>query len=355
MLDNEATVKPSELILGIDGGGTKTVAWLAACSRQTARGGSQAARSVQTVDSASASHSNSDVPLQTARGGSAEDKVLGRGIAGASNLHAVGLAAAIENLEQAVEAAFADAGLSCCCTASACLGLAGVDREEDRTAVQKWADSRSLATQTTVVHDALPVLYAGTPEGCGVALISGTGSFAFGRDAAGATTRCGGWGPLFGDEGSGYAIALAGLRAVAQADDGRGRTTSLLDYFLGHFGVTDASGLISAIYDPSVDRASIAAHARLVFEASDNGDEVAGEIVNQAIRGLADMVVTIMSRLGFGNEPVPLALTGGVLLNRQDIRDRLRSELRKHEFQAAPITTVTDPVAGALLLARRLG
>ena len=49
-------------------------------------------------------------------------------------------------------------------------------------------------------------------DGVGVALIAGTGSVAFGRAADGRTIRCGGWGYLLGDEGSGYAIGRAALR-----------------------------------------------------------------------------------------------------------------------------------------------
>ena len=116
-----------------------------------------------------------------------------------------------QNLTGAVAAAFATAGIPRHAVASAVLAAAGSDGEEIRRAFSDWAEEVSLAVRFQVVLDAWPVLAAGTPDGWGIALISGTGSLAFGRAANGRTARAGGWGFLFGDEGSGYAIAVAGL------------------------------------------------------------------------------------------------------------------------------------------------
>ena len=172
-------MQSDELVLGIDGGATKTVAWLAL------------------------------------RSGGGEPSVVGRGAAGPANPQAIGFDEALGNLDQAIAAAFDDAGVKPGPLASAVLALAGWDREQNRQVLRRWAEKRCLASRLRMVHDALPVLVAGSPEGWGVALISGTGSFAFGQSRDGRSTRAGGWGYLFGDEGSGYAIALAGLRAAA--------------------------------------------------------------------------------------------------------------------------------------------
>ena len=61
----------------------------------------------------------------------------------------------------------------------------------------------------------------------GIIIIAGTGSIVLGRDAVGTEARAGGWGPLLADDGSGYAIGLAGLRAVFRARDGWGPSTAL--------------------------------------------------------------------------------------------------------------------------------
>src|SRR5207302_776208 len=97
-------------------------------------------------------------------------------------------------------------------------------------------------------EDAALLLAAGTPEGWGVAVVAGTGSMAFARAADGRTARAGGWGPLLGDEGSGYAIALAGLRAAARSADGRAQVTPLTDRLLAAYGLTRPQELIGAVY-----------------------------------------------------------------------------------------------------------
>ena len=89
---------------------------------------------------------------------------------------------------------------------------------------------------------------AGAPSGPALALICGTGSIVYGRTVTGELLRAGGWGYLFGDEGSGYAIGIAALRAVMRAYDGRGRETLLSELVLGRYGLHTPPELIQAIY-----------------------------------------------------------------------------------------------------------
>jgi N-acetylglucosamine kinase-like BadF-type ATPase len=301
-----------DLLLGVDGGGTKTVAWLAA----------------------------TDAP----------DQIIGRATAGPSNIRVLGKVAATANLRAAIAGAFDSSGIEQGRVASACLGLAGVDRDAERSIVKQWAASNDLADRITVVHDGMPVLYAAAPDGCGIALISGTGSFAFGRNAAGASLRCGGWGPLFGDEGSGYAIAVSGLGAASRAADGRGPQTLLLDKFLEHLDLRQPSELISTIYSNEVDRSTIASYAEVVFNASDAGDSVAAGIVQRAACDLAELVLVIARELAMTDAPISLGMTGGILLNRTDMVDALQSDLARHDAQIKP-AIVRDAVVGAIRIA----
>src|SRR5512142_2060389 len=155
-------------LLGIDGGGTSTVAWLA----------------------------------------DADGNVCGRGHAGPSDLQAVGAGAAREALERAITSAFADAGRAAAPVESACLGLAGFDRPDDQELLRAWSERAAWARRLVAVNEGLLVIAAGTPEGWGLGIIAGTGSIAVGRAPDGRTARAGGWGPLFGDEGRAYAVVL---------------------------------------------------------------------------------------------------------------------------------------------------
>jgi N-acetylmuramic acid 6-phosphate etherase len=311
-------MQPDELLLGIDGGATKTAAWLATRSEAS------------------------------------EPQVVGRGTAGPANPQTVGLDQVLVSLDEAVAAAFHDAAVPPGPVAAAVLALAGSDRDENRRALENWALARRLARSFRVVHDALPVLVAGSPEGWGIALISGTGSFAFGQSPDGRSARAGGWGFLFGDEGSGYAIALAGLRAAARSADGRGPKTQLLEALLDRLGLRQAQELISAVYRIASDRAAIASLAGVVTDSAEAGDTVARHILDDAASELAAMVAAVARKLGFTDRAFPLAVTGGVLLNSQEIRGRLEVCLTTCRRRPACVERVYHPVVGALRLAERL-
>lgn len=309
-------MESDRLVLGIDGGATKTVAWLA---RRAAEG---------------------------------EPSIVGRGMAGPVNPQASDFAQALANLDRAVDAAFADARVDVGPLAAAVLGLAGSDRDENRRVLDAWAERRRLARRVRLVHDALPVLAAGSPDGWGVALIAGTGSFAFGQARDGRTTRAGGWGYLFGDEGSGYAIALAGLRAAAQSADGRAPATRILDALLVRLGLQKPLELIPAIYPIAADRSQIAAFAEVVTQVAEDGDAPACQILDAAAGELAAMVAAVARQLGFAAGAFPLALTGGVLLGSERLRSALEDRMRSLDLGLDSISAVKDAVAGAVRLAQ---
>jgi N-acetylmuramic acid 6-phosphate etherase len=306
-----------DLVLGIDGGGTHTVAVLARAEPYTTR----------------------------------RWTVLGRGVAGASNLQAVGTGPALAALHEAVDRAFAVAGLGRAPVAAACLGLAGAGRPEDQAVVRGWAARVNLASAVEVGGDALLLLAAGTPDSWGAALIAGTGSMAFARDRQGRTARAGGWGYLLGDEGSGYALVLAALRAVAQAADGRGPATSLTASLLATMGVAHPQDLIAAVYCTGLDRTALASFAPAVFESAAAGDAVAAAIVADGAEQLAAAVAVAARSLALESAPLPLALAGGVLLASPSYREKVLAGLAARGPHADPVTLVREPAEGALRLA----
>jgi N-acetylglucosamine kinase-like BadF-type ATPase len=320
---NSVDRKPAgELYLGIDGGGSRTVALLA-----SAKAGSQTP-------------------------GSVSFSILGRGEAGPCNLQAVGSDRALAALDEAVAGAFAAARISPAPAATACLGLAGAGRAEDQQVIQEWAHQVHLAQTVEVTTDAAILLAAGTPDGWGLAVVAGTGSIAYGRSADGRTARAGGWGYLLGDEGSAYALVLASLQAVAHAADGRGLATGLTQRFFAQLGLSQPQELVHAIYRSGRDRAALASWAPLVFEAAEAGDLVAVEIVEAGARELAHMAAAVAQALGFNRHAVPLALSGGVLLASINYRQRLLSVLESLGIRADPVMVVREPAEGALRLAR---
>ncbi len=305
----------SHLILGLDGGGSKTLALLA----------------------------------------DASGNVLGRGAAGASNYQNVGAQAAWAALDAAIAAAFADAGRAPEPLAAVCLGLAGVDRPEDRELFARWAAGRFGVAAVIIANDAELVLAAGTPDGWGVALISGTGSIVFGRDRSGQMARAGGWGHTLGDEGSGYAIGAAALRAILRAFDGRGPETALTSSVLAYWSLASPTDLVGQVYREGCGTAEIAELARLVDAAAGNGDRAALEILHEAGRELAITVEAVVRRLGMpAGAPLPCALAGGTVVNGQSVRAAFLVAAADLGLWLDPITSVSEPAQGAVRLARAL-
>jgi N-acetylglucosamine kinase-like BadF-type ATPase len=301
------------LVLGVDGGGSKTLAWLA---RPDGEG----------------------VPL-------------GVGEAGPSNPQSVGWAAALANIDRAISLAFTAAGVPREQVAALCLAIAGAGREAEQQRLRTWAEHRRIAERLIVTHDALPILAAGTPEGFGIALVAGTGSFAFGRDRAGGTARAGGWGYLFGDEGSGYDIARRGLHAVSLAVDGRGPGTQLVAGFQSAVDGVVPADMLRAAHARAEDRQWIASLAPVVLDAADAGDTVATGIVDAAARQLADLVRSVAVRLR--DEVTSLALAGGLLVRSASMRRRLLAQWETDGLARDGVRAISDPVLGAVILAKQ--
>lgn len=276
--------------------------------------------------------------------------VVGTGTAGASNYQSVGFAAATEALRAAIAEAWRAAGIAPDLPMEvACFGLAGTGRPEDRARFEAWAATSGIARRYTFVSDAELVLAAGTPEGWGVALIAGTGSFCWGRAADGRTARVGGWGYLLGDEGSGYDLAVQALRLVAQTADGRAEAHALLRAVLEYWRLDTPAGLIPHVYHLERTRAEIAGAIAPVLALAEAGDSHAAALLDRAAADLADMLATLIEKLDLDQPPVALAggLLGASASLRTSIAERVQAAL-------GPISYVEEPARGALILARRL-
>ncbi len=321
----------SSLLLGIDGGGTSTTAWLA------------------------------DV------GGAS----LGRGVAGASNAKAVGRDAARASLGTAIALAFVDASIPRVPVQVACLGLAGFDRPEDRALLEGWSESDGWADRLVLVNDGDLVLAAGTPEGVGVAVIAGTGSIAVGRSHDGRTVRAGGWGHLLGDEGSAYSVALAGLRLVARRIDGRealnvlkakgGREPAdiprdggpLAVALCRQLNIAHPDELITAVYAEGMDRTRIAGLAKAVAAVADDDPDVRSWILEPAGFELGQTIRAVARGLDWTDRVLPLAMAGSFLLSTPIVSESMSDYLRRFVEAEVLSTAVPEPAAGAIQLARR--
>ena len=186
----------------------------------------------------------------------------------------------------------------------------------------------------------------------GVNVIAGTGSMAYGEHD-GRRLRVGGWGELFDDEGSAYWIAVRGLAAFAKMSDGRLPTGPLRDRLAGHLRLAADLDLVDVVLNRwQGDRARIAALARVVTEAAEDGDTACREILRDAGHALAGLVTSTIAHLDYGaDEVVPVSWSGGVFTN-----EAVRTAFREH-LADAPVDLrdpLLPPVLGAALHAARL-
>ncbi len=277
--------------------------------------------------------------------------IAGRGEAGPGNPRAGGFDAAAEQIELAIRAALAAADdASPREIRRGVLGVAGIGRAHDRVRLAEHL-SRRLGLEPTSLHvvsDTLLVLPAAGHR-WGVALVAGTGSSAFGVSPDGRTALCGGWGYLFGDEGSAFDIGRQALQAMAHADDVAEGTSALSEAILRHFAVADPRAVVPRVYGADYPRSAIAGLAPVVVGLAAEGDREARRIVTRAAEALAQIASGVARRLRL--EPdAPLVCAGGLFAAGAPLLGPLESIARR-EGLGPPVVLEDPPVVGAVHLA----
>src|ERR1700687_3539971 len=274
--------------------------------------------------------------------------VMAEGRGPGANLHASGDLEVEKVLTRVMTAAMGDRNTP---PAALCVGIAGGDREDDARIIQVVLQRISPGSRILVVNDALVALVAGAGPGPGLAVLSGTGSIAYGRNAQGVAARAGGWGHLIGDEGSGYWIGRRALTAVVREADGRGPHTRLTEDVLAHFGVTDAAGLVRIVYDSDVPRSSVATLGPVVERARDAGDAVAAELLARAGEELTLAAAWGGSRLETSGDAFAIILAGGVFRAVPWLVEDLERRLAEVAPRCVVRMLADEPAVGAVSLA----
>ncbi|MCL4863004.1 MAG: hypothetical protein KJZ93_26575 [Caldilineaceae bacterium] len=279
-------------------------------------------------------------------------RVLGEGRAGASNRNSVGDDAARANLAAAITGALGEAGRTAEDVDAICVGMAGVDRPAERAAVAVWLAELLPDALAEIENDALIAL-AGANDGAlfGVVVVSGTGMIVYGVNRAGERRRAGGWGALIDLHGSGYAMGVAALRAMARAADGIDPPTLLTGAVLRHLQLTGVDQLIPWVY-ADLTWARFAELAPVVVMCAGRGDTAAQSIVNQTAHGLAEAAAPVVRGLGLSDEPFPLVLAGGNLA-AGPVHLRLTEQIRL-AWPQADVIAAGPPALGAALRASYL-
>jgi N-acetylglucosamine kinase-like BadF-type ATPase len=300
------------LVLGVDGGNSKTDALLLDESR----------RVVASVRGPTVSH------------------------------QAVGMAEGMARLQALVDELRTAAGVgSAAIPAAAVLALAGADYPSDERRLRAAIAPLGLATRVDVINDTWAGLRAGTDRGWGIVLICGSGTNAAGLAPDGRRWRFPAVGEIAGDWGGGGDIGMEGLRAAVRAWDGRGPSTTLKERIPEAAGLRRVESLVRVLYEGRTSL-RVRSFAPVVFRAAMDGDAVARAVIDRQADELAAMARAIARRLRLTRSDADVVLAGAVFeTDDAAFFARLETGVRRAIPRARLVRCSRPPAHGAALLA----
>lgn len=272
-----------------------------------------------------------------------KNDVLARVKTGPANYQLVGIDNAVKEIHQVVKKACNKAGIAGVDILG--IGMAGAGSDEDRKIIMAKLLPIKRAKKIYLTHDAHIAVLGAHNGKAGIVLIAGTGSIVYGLTENMQTIRAGGWGPILGDEGSGFWIGLKALKYIIKAKEGRIGKTSLVEPVLNYLNIDSLRELIPFIHQGNLPRKKIAAIAPLVIEEMIKGDQIARKIIDRGLNELALTIKVLSDRMDSGRNKI--AVTGGLFTNKHIYKifsvimyDKYSLEVNHPEYQ---------PVFGAVL------
>lgn len=300
------------LVLGVDGGGTKSIGLIADPS----------------------------------------GNILARRENGASNVNVVGVDGAARNLYKVIKECCDDVRCPPEELRSVVLALAGAGDEANRTRIKDalvalFQKNTLKPPPISVETDARAAVEGAFDGGPGVAIISGTGSIVVGKTGRGDILTCGGWGRYLGDEGSGYYLGREALRAVTLQLDKRGEVTKLKQKLAQAHHLETRADITRMVYQQKLELSQL---APLVMEAASENDLVSQRIIQNAALLLSEQARVIVMQMGILRK-IGLVMLGGLIDNENVYSNTLQMKLMKLLPQVEVRKPSHSPAHGAVLIA----
>lgn len=279
-------------------------------------------------------------------------QVVGQSESGPSNHLLVARDVVKPSLTEAINQALESGGLDRDDVVCISAGMAGIDFD-GAGAAEIETLLREMGFENLVLNGDMVIAHAGALElKPGVVALAGTGSAILGIGADGQRVKVGGWGPVYGDEGSAYRIAQMALRAAARGYDGRGPATVLTAELLRALDLVEFRETVSRVYVEGMEPREIAALSRVAYEVAERGDEVAQTIFFLGGGELAESVEAAIRQLGLSQREVSVSYQGSVLESCALLRERFEETLRLHQPKCMVLPPRFEAVLGAYLLGR---
>ena len=278
--------------------------------------------------------------------------VIGEGRGGPANPLRSGYDGAFSSLREAAAEAITAAKIRPADITRVCAGLAGAGRRSVVRRMMTFLSQEFPAALAQVATDYEVALEAAAGSGPGVVLIAGTGSVAYGRNAAGETARAGGYGPWIGDEGSAFEIGRRAVSAVMRTRDMDAPVTMLTKMIPAALDCPDWDDLMLRIMKHPDD--VFPKLFPVVAAAANSEDSAAKEILFTSAIGLSNLAMIVIRRLGMKGEEFPLVKCGGVFGRSRMLDSLLDSVLASGALRAKISHLEISPAIGAARMAARL-
>jgi N-acetylglucosamine kinase-like BadF-type ATPase len=282
----------------------------------------------------------------------ASGNVIGEGRGGPANPLRCGYDVAFASLRESAAAALVSTNIQPTDISGIHAGLAGAGRRNVVRRVLVFLAQEFPSALAQVSTDCEIALEAAAGSGPGVVLIAGTGSIAYGRNAAGETARAGGHGPWFGDEGSAFEIGRRAVSAVARIRDMDAPASVLPEMISAALECPDWDELLLRIMKNPDD--VFPKLFPVVAAAANSEDCAAREIMFASAIGLSHLAMVVIRRLGMKGEIFPLVKCGGVFGHCQTLDSLLDSVLASGALHAKISRLKISPALGAARMAARL-
>ncbi len=277
-----------------------------------------------------------------------DGRVVGRAAGPGTSPHFIGVEAAVAQIDELVREVASGHPV-----AQANIYLSGLDLPSEVQIFATAVTTVAWSNDTTVVdNDLYALIRSGTSADNAVAVVCGTGINALGRRADGAVARFAALGTISGDWGGGTGLGESAIWHAARDTDRRGPSTSLTAAIPGVFGLATVAEVTEGIHLGRIAYGDLGLLAPLVFQHSDDGDAIAGSLVDRQGSEIAIMAISCLERLDLLDSEVPVVLGGGILANRHErLWVALESELRRRAPKAVISHVTAPPIVGAALLA----
>ena len=278
-----------------------------------------------------------------------QGQACGFGRAGGGNHEGVGYEGLSAAMQTAARQAMAQAGIAPLHIAGAGFGLGGYDWPSELPPTLEAIRPLGIANAAVeVVNDAMIGLVAGAQAGWGLAVVSGSGCNCWGRNRQHKYGNVTGMGYPMGEGAGGGELVSEAVRRVSRAWSRRGPATQLTGVFCQLVGVKTASELIEGL---TQDRFSLRGRAApLIFQAAQEGDPVACELLRWAGEGLADLAAGVIRQIEIEQEQFEVVLVGSLFKGGPMLIEPMRAALLKVAPGASLVRLTTPPVVGGVLL-----